>query len=168
MQSFQNQTLLASSLQTAYNLRVLPSLIQGLLSDLSHAVEERIQSAFDLSKISKDVLVNGSYTLDYWLPYSNWKMSTFRSKSFQSTVSVSIPLSRKNRTDLYNCPSVCCCTLDSPRVNVWGYDRLLYQGKVSWRKLSSRPTQAWTGLFMDCSSQLELISLLGLHTWKSA
>ncbi|KAF7782447.1 hypothetical protein Agabi119p4_1823 [Agaricus bisporus var. burnettii] len=53
-----NQTLLASSLQTAYNLRVLPSLIQGLLSDLSHAVEERIQSAFDLSKISKDVLAN--------------------------------------------------------------------------------------------------------------
>ncbi|KAF9451293.1 hypothetical protein P691DRAFT_773277 [Macrolepiota fuliginosa MF-IS2] len=51
-----NQTLLASSLQTAFNLRVLPALVQGLLSDLSQAVKERIQNAFDLSKISKDAL----------------------------------------------------------------------------------------------------------------
>ncbi|KAF5351759.1 hypothetical protein D9756_007411 [Leucocoprinus leucothites] len=53
-----NQTLLASSLQTAYNLRVLPTLVQRLLSDLSQAVEERIQNAFDLSRISKDALTN--------------------------------------------------------------------------------------------------------------
>ncbi|KAF8894946.1 Golgi transport complex subunit 5-domain-containing protein [Gymnopilus junonius] len=49
-----NQTLLASSLQTAYNLGVLPSLVQSLLSDLSQAVEDRIRMTFDLSKISKD------------------------------------------------------------------------------------------------------------------
>jgi hypothetical protein len=55
----QNQSLLASSLQTAYNLRVLSVLIQKLLHDLSHAVEERIRSAFDLSKISKDALAKG-------------------------------------------------------------------------------------------------------------
>ncbi|KAJ3572397.1 hypothetical protein NP233_g3110 [Leucocoprinus birnbaumii] len=55
-----NQTLLASSLQTAYNLRVLPTLVQRLLSDLSQAVEERIQSAFDLSRISKDALATES------------------------------------------------------------------------------------------------------------
>ncbi|KAF9008002.1 Golgi transport complex subunit 5-domain-containing protein [Cyathus striatus] len=51
-----NQTLLASSLQTAYNLGVLPTLVQGLLLDLSQAVEDRIRNAFDTSRISKDVL----------------------------------------------------------------------------------------------------------------
>ncbi|KAJ8077048.1 hypothetical protein PM082_001471 [Marasmius tenuissimus] len=49
-----NQSLLASSLQTAYNLRVLPQLVQSLISDLAQAVEERIRSAFDMNKISKD------------------------------------------------------------------------------------------------------------------
>jgi hypothetical protein len=55
----QNQTLLASSLQTAYNLGVLATLVQRLLSDLSQAVEERIQNAFDLSRISKDAFASG-------------------------------------------------------------------------------------------------------------
>jgi len=50
-----NQTLLASSLQTAYNLGVLPTLVQSLLFDFSQAVEERIRGTFDLNKISKDV-----------------------------------------------------------------------------------------------------------------
>ncbi|KAF9484491.1 hypothetical protein BDN70DRAFT_825599 [Pholiota conissans] len=50
-----NQTLLASSLQTAYNLGVLPNLVQSLLLDLSQAVEDRIRGTFDLNKISKDV-----------------------------------------------------------------------------------------------------------------
>ncbi|KAL0580334.1 hypothetical protein V5O48_001671 [Marasmius crinis-equi] len=49
-----NQSLLASSLQTAFNLRVLPQLVQSLISDLSQAVEERIRSAFDMNKISRD------------------------------------------------------------------------------------------------------------------
>ncbi|KAJ7502790.1 Golgi transport complex subunit 5-domain-containing protein [Mycena galericulata] len=49
-----NQSLLASSLQTAFNLRVLPELVQNLILDLSQAVEDRIRSAFDLSKISRD------------------------------------------------------------------------------------------------------------------
>ncbi|KAJ7755714.1 Golgi transport complex subunit 5-domain-containing protein [Mycena maculata] len=49
-----NQSLLASSLQTAFNLRVLPELVQSLILDLSQAVEDRIRSAFDLSKISRD------------------------------------------------------------------------------------------------------------------
>ncbi|TFK75335.1 hypothetical protein BDN72DRAFT_954963 [Pluteus cervinus] len=50
-----DQSLLASSLQTAYNLRVLPELVQGLMLDLTHAVEDLVRNAFDLSKISKDV-----------------------------------------------------------------------------------------------------------------
>jgi hypothetical protein len=48
--------LLASSLQTAHNLRVLPSLVHNLVSDLAEAVEGRIKSAFDLAAISKEVL----------------------------------------------------------------------------------------------------------------
>lgn len=55
-----NQTLLASSLQIAFNLRVLPSLVQNLVSDLSHTVDDRIRGAFDLSKISKDVVSKDS------------------------------------------------------------------------------------------------------------
>ncbi|KAG5646264.1 hypothetical protein DXG03_003860 [Asterophora parasitica] len=55
-----NQSLLASSLQTAYNLRVLPELVQNLILDLSQAVEERIRSAFDLTKISKEALAKDS------------------------------------------------------------------------------------------------------------
>ncbi|KIY53032.1 hypothetical protein FISHEDRAFT_63466 [Fistulina hepatica ATCC 64428] len=55
-----NQSLLASSLQTAYNLGVLPELVQGLVTDLAQAVEERIRSTFDLGQISKDTLVKDS------------------------------------------------------------------------------------------------------------
>ncbi|KAG6862317.1 hypothetical protein C0995_016015 [Termitomyces sp. Mi166 len=55
-----NQSLLASSLQAAYNLQVLPQLVQNLVSDLSQAVEDRIRSAFDLTKISKEALAKGA------------------------------------------------------------------------------------------------------------
>ncbi|TFY53434.1 hypothetical protein EVG20_g10116 [Dentipellis fragilis] len=55
-----NQSLLASSLQTAHNLRVLPDLVQNLVADLSEAVEGRIKVAFDVSRISKELLSKGS------------------------------------------------------------------------------------------------------------
>ena len=55
----ENQSLLASSLQTAYNLRALPSLVQRLLRDLCDAIEERIRNAFDLSLISKEFISKG-------------------------------------------------------------------------------------------------------------
>jgi hypothetical protein len=51
-----DQSLLASSLQTAYNLRTLPTLVEGLVRDLSEAVEDRIRNAFDLSRISKEIV----------------------------------------------------------------------------------------------------------------
>ena len=54
-----NQSLLASSLQTAHNLRVLPELVQNLVSDLSDAVEGRIRYALDLTRIAKEVLPKG-------------------------------------------------------------------------------------------------------------
>ncbi|EIW82672.1 hypothetical protein CONPUDRAFT_100969 [Coniophora puteana RWD-64-598 SS2] len=50
-----NQSVLASALQTAYNLRVLPKLVQEAVADLSNAVEERIRTTFDLARIQKDL-----------------------------------------------------------------------------------------------------------------
>ncbi|THH05820.1 hypothetical protein EW145_g4520 [Phellinidium pouzarii] len=50
-----NRSLLASSLQTAHNLRMLPNLVQSLLADLTDAVEQRIKLAFDMARISKEV-----------------------------------------------------------------------------------------------------------------
>ncbi|KAJ3928090.1 MAG: Golgi transport complex subunit 5-domain-containing protein [Lentinula lateritia] len=55
-----NQSLLASSLQTAYNLGVLPSQVQALMVELSQDVEDRIKRAFDLTAISKDANKDGN------------------------------------------------------------------------------------------------------------
>ncbi|KAI0768405.1 Golgi transport complex subunit 5-domain-containing protein [Irpex lacteus] len=49
-----NRSLLASSLQTAHNLRVLPDLVQNLVSDLSDAVDGRIRYAFDVTRLAKE------------------------------------------------------------------------------------------------------------------
>ena len=56
----QNQPLLASSLQTSYNLGVLPELVRSLVADLTDAVEERIRQAFDLAALSRDAGVKGT------------------------------------------------------------------------------------------------------------
>ncbi|KAG1865830.1 Golgi transport complex subunit 5-domain-containing protein [Suillus subalutaceus] len=66
-----DQSLLASSLQTAYNLRALPKLIQGLSRDLCDAVEERIRTAFDLSRISKEVISKESVPSSQGLLYKS-------------------------------------------------------------------------------------------------
>ncbi|KAL7281218.1 hypothetical protein ACG7TL_004526 [Trametes sanguinea] len=66
-----NQSMLASSLQTAHNLRVLPDLVQNLVSDLSEAVEGRIRSAFDLTRISKDIMTKESASLGQGLLYKS-------------------------------------------------------------------------------------------------
>ncbi|KAF8584833.1 hypothetical protein K439DRAFT_1646830 [Ramaria rubella] len=49
-----NQSLLASSLQTAFNLRQLPELVQSLIFDLTETVQSRIEFAFDVSRISRE------------------------------------------------------------------------------------------------------------------
>jgi hypothetical protein len=49
-----NQPILASSLQTAFNLGLLPSLVRGLLGDLTDAVEGRIKGAFDLASLARE------------------------------------------------------------------------------------------------------------------
>ncbi|EJT98396.1 hypothetical protein DACRYDRAFT_96576 [Dacryopinax primogenitus] len=57
-----DQSLLASSLQTAYNLGVLPKLVQNLMADLTGAVDERIRSAFDVNRISRETAVKEAPT----------------------------------------------------------------------------------------------------------
>ncbi|KZT57143.1 hypothetical protein CALCODRAFT_483362 [Calocera cornea HHB12733] len=52
-----DQSLLASSLQTAYNLGVLPKLVQSLMADLTGAVDDRIRAAFDVNRISRETEV---------------------------------------------------------------------------------------------------------------
>lgn len=47
--------MLASSLQTAFNLNTLPSLVRDLLSDLTEVVKERTASAFDLDTLSRQL-----------------------------------------------------------------------------------------------------------------
>jgi conserved oligomeric Golgi complex subunit 5 len=54
-----DQSALASSLQTAHNLLILPELIQGLVFGLSETVDERIKTTFDLSRISRDISGKG-------------------------------------------------------------------------------------------------------------
>ncbi|KAF8054168.1 Golgi transport complex subunit 5-domain-containing protein [Lyophyllum atratum] len=71
-----NQSLLASSLQTAYNLRVLPEL----------AVEERIRNAFDLSKISKEALAKDSASVA-----SPQSPPTYRSRVRMEPTNVTAP-----------------------------------------------------------------------------
>ncbi|KAH9940460.1 uncharacterized protein BXZ73DRAFT_98890 [Epithele typhae] len=66
-----NQAMLASSLQTAHNLHVLPELVQNLVSDLSEAVEGRIRSAFDLSRISKDIMAKEPTSIGQGLLYKS-------------------------------------------------------------------------------------------------
>lgn len=39
---------------------MLPELVQNLMSDLSTAVENRIKAAFDISRISKELLAKDS------------------------------------------------------------------------------------------------------------
>ncbi|KAI5452220.1 hypothetical protein NCC49_001154 [Naganishia albida] len=55
-----NQPLLSTSLQTAYNMRLLPQLVQNLLADLNDAVESRISRAFDMASIGKEVAARAS------------------------------------------------------------------------------------------------------------
>ena len=58
-----DQALLASSLQTAYNLSVLPSLVASLITDLTEAVTGRIKVAFDVAALAREVSHKGACIL---------------------------------------------------------------------------------------------------------
>lgn len=112
-----NQSLLASSLQTAYNLRVLPDLVRNLILDLSQAVEERICSAFDISKISKDALAKGTLLFSSQF----WTRSTDNLYVIRLCVppSIAVPthlsVTSEDRTHKYHRSSIYCGPLVSPR-----------------------------------------------------
>ncbi|KAF8502577.1 hypothetical protein JB92DRAFT_2944600, partial [Gautieria morchelliformis] len=52
-----NQSLLVSSLQTAFNFRQLPELLQSLVHDLTETVQMRIQSTFGVSRIQRSLIL---------------------------------------------------------------------------------------------------------------
>lgn len=47
--------MLASSLQTAHNLIVLPDLVSSLVVDLTEAVQMRIRASFDMSSLAREM-----------------------------------------------------------------------------------------------------------------
>ncbi|KAG8904488.1 hypothetical protein FRB99_001664 [Tulasnella sp. 403] len=49
-----NRSLLASALQTAHNLRLLPQLVQDVVDEITEYVESRIKYAFDVARIAKE------------------------------------------------------------------------------------------------------------------
>jgi len=57
----QNQQVLASALQTAFNLGMLPGLVKTLLGDLTEAVEGRIRRTFDLASLARDAGLKGAH-----------------------------------------------------------------------------------------------------------
>ncbi|KAM0790242.1 hypothetical protein ACM66B_005551 [Microbotryomycetes sp. NB124-2] len=50
-----NNSLLASSLQTAHNLSVLPALVEGLVASLTDLVAKKIKAVFDMASIAREV-----------------------------------------------------------------------------------------------------------------
>ncbi|KAI6135695.1 Golgi transport complex subunit 5-domain-containing protein [Pisolithus thermaeus] len=60
-----DQSVLASSLQAAYNLQMLPQLVAGLMKDLTDAAERRIRNAFDLLSMSKEIIAKVSQSQLY-------------------------------------------------------------------------------------------------------
>lgn len=66
-----DQSLLASSLQAAYNLRMLPQLVAGLMKDLTDAVERLIRNAFDLSSMSKEIIAKEPQQVSQSLLYKS-------------------------------------------------------------------------------------------------
>lgn len=54
-----DQPLLSTSLQTSYNMRLLPQLVGNLLADLNEAVEGRVAKVFDIESMGKEVAQKG-------------------------------------------------------------------------------------------------------------
>ncbi|GAA5826357.1 hypothetical protein JCM5353_004728 [Sporobolomyces roseus] len=50
-----DQPLLASSLQTSYNLSVLPSLVDSLVEDLNTLVYRKVKAAFDMTSLAREI-----------------------------------------------------------------------------------------------------------------
>lgn len=123
----QNQSLLASSLQTAFNLRVLPELVQSLLSDLSLAVESRIRSAFDLSKISRDASSKGTTSAPFCAT-EIVKLESHRASAKFSFLTDVVQVTRENRAYKLYSSTMDGSAVESPREHGRRDGGLLCQG----------------------------------------
>jgi phosphopantetheinyl transferase len=59
----QNHAILASSLQTAFNLSILPGLVASLVTDLVEQIGLRIQRVFDMTSLAKELNSKGISTV---------------------------------------------------------------------------------------------------------
>ncbi|KAK4050211.1 hypothetical protein OIO90_005193 [Microbotryomycetes sp. JL221] len=50
-----NNSILASSLQTAHNLSVLPALVEALVASLTDSVSRKVKAIFDMASIAREV-----------------------------------------------------------------------------------------------------------------
>jgi hypothetical protein len=71
IQRLKDRSALASSLQTAHNLRVLPELVQSLVAGLSDSIDERIRYAFDTARISREMVGKGTHLSDVSHPVTD-------------------------------------------------------------------------------------------------
>lgn len=107
----QNQSILAAALQTAFNLRVMPRVVQSLLLDLTEAVDARIKSAFDVSRIAKEIAGRGAFSWlhDFILP------ALLKYLMFRATISIrqlDVPISGSYGTHQYHRAPVDECAVE--------------------------------------------------------
>lgn len=95
-----DRSALASSLQTAHNLRVLPELVQSLVVGLSDSIDERINYAFDTARISREMVGKGTRLVDGLYPVSDVISRTFFSRKF------ALQVKGQDRTDHSYSPTV--------------------------------------------------------------
>ena len=87
--------------------------MEGLVRDLSDAVEERIRNAFDLSRISKEIVAKGGLAR-VETPFLAKHGHEFRTSA--SLAGIAVQVACAYRTNEHHCASICSCAVDENRV----------------------------------------------------
>ena len=117
----QNPAVLATSLQTAYNLSVLPTLVASLVADLTEAVESRIRSSFDMASLAREVGGKGACRVR-WV-----SMPDARRRSIER-VGLCLQVAVPQRAGELGRAAMDDGALDEARATGRGHGRLLHQG----------------------------------------
>ena len=107
---------------------MLPTLVQRLLSDLTHAVEECIQNAFDLARISKDAIANGILNLPLSWDLLNRIVIRFWRASKLPSVTCGLSLTSENWANQCYGSTIYYSPLGAVGVDVRRNDELLHTG----------------------------------------
>jgi hypothetical protein len=109
IQRLKDRSALASSLQTAHNLRVLPELVQSLVVGLSDSINERIRYAFDTARISREMVGKGTRLMGGPHLVSDVICRTFFSRKF------TVQVEGQDRTNHGHSPAVHGINMGKPR-----------------------------------------------------